>query len=604
MCGITGFVDLRGGRPLSQARLDRMVDSMQRRGPDDRGTVLLPQVALGMRRLSILDLEGGHQPMQSSSGRVSVVMNGEIYAAPDLRRELEQGGSVFATRSDTEVLLHGYEAWGLDGLLQRLCGMYAFALHDRAREELHLVRDRLGIKPLLWCERDGWLLFGSANAALLASGLLRPEPDPLGLRLYLRHQFVPGVRTALAGVQRLPPGSVLTVRGGTVVGPRTYWRLPDAEPDSDPRRDWQDELRAALERSVREHMLSDVEVGIFLSGGLDSSTVLGLMRRAEPGRIRAFSVAFPGHDRHDESAHAAAAAARFGAELRSVPFDAAQAAEVAAEVIATIDEPIGDAACLPTFLLARLAAAEVKVVQSGEGADELFAGYDYYRQPRPWTDRMLERLRGGAGKAPSGFPLALARAQAEALLRPLAMEPGTLARSERELAAAGAGNARDPLLRALRADASHWLPDDLLTKVDRTTMAWSLEARVPFLDHRVVELALAMPSALKVAGGAGKAVLRSAFADLLGPELAQRSKHGFDLPMDQWLRGPLRPLLVSAFSDLRDLPWLDPAPLHSLWHSHDAGARHERALWMVCVLAGWWRVTQEAARDAAVDAGS
>ncbi len=271
-------------------------------------------------------------------------------------------------------------------------------------------------------------------------------------------------------------------------------------------------------------------------------------------------------------------------------------------MLASIDEPIGDAACLPTFLLAQLATADVKVVQSGEGADELFGGYDYYRHQRQWTGRLLERIRGGAGAAPSGFPLALPRAQAEALLRPLPLAAGLLARSERELAAAGAGNARDPLQRALRADASHWLPDDLLMKVDRTSMAWSLEARVPFLDHRVVELAFAMPAAQKVDGSAGKLVLRSAFAELLGPGLAQRGKHGFDLPMDQWLRGPLRPLLLESFADLRDLPWLDPAPLQALWRAHDGGARNERALWMVCVLAGWWRTAQEAARDAAVGA--
>ncbi len=598
------MVDLRSGRMPDPATLDRMVDAMASRGPDDRGTAIAPPVAFGMRRLSILDLQGGHQPMTSADGRLRVVMNGEIYAYPELRAELAAAGAVFATRADTEVLLHGYRAWGLDGLLRRLHGMYAFALHDLARGELHLVRDRIGIKPLFWCERDGWLLFGSSLGALAGSGMLAPEPDPLGLRLYLRHQFVPGTHTALRDVHRLAPGSTLTVRGGRVHGPRVYWRLPENPPDADPRRDWAEELRTVLGRSVREHLLADVEVGVFLSGGLDSATVLGLMRQAGQGRIRAFTVGFPGHDVHDESAQARATAARFGAELRQVPFTADSAREVAPALLASIDEPIGDAACLPTFLLARLAAAEVKVVHSGEGADELFAGYGYHRRRGlgQRLDALRARLRGEPGTGPSGFPLAMTAAAVEALLAPLPAAPGALAAAEAALARAGAGAVRDRLQRALRQDQSHWLPDDLLMKVDRTTMAHSLEARVPFLDHRLVELAASMPADRKIHDGRGKAVLRAAFADLLGPELCQRPKHGFDLPMDQWLRHELRPLLAESFADLGDVPFLAPERVDAVWRAHDRGARLERQLWSLCVLIGWWRNLRATVTDGALAA--
>ena len=625
MCGIAGIIDLSGSRQLPLDGLKRMVDALYLRGPDDEGTAVHPPVAMGMRRLSIIDLEGGHQPIENEDGSVRVVVNGELYSFPELREELLERGHRFTTRSDTEVLVHGYEEWGIQGLLDRLNGMFAFALQDDRNRVLYIARDRLGIKPLLFTEVDGYLLFSSSISSLVASGIVPVEPDPLGLRLYLHNQFIPGPHSALCGVRKLPPASYLEIRHGVVSAPVVYWSIPNQlEPDQTKTdrsyEDWCGELSALLEDAVRVHMVSDVEVGLFLSGGLDSTTMLALMSRHAKGTVKAFSIGFEDKRIYDESPFAAEAARRFGAELHHTVFTPNHVVDLAQDLIRHIDEPLGDAACLPTFLLSRDARRLVKVVLSGEGADELFAGYEYYKHlpPRNPGGRnnlrlnsgrgLLSRLfRGGARsgidlstgfshKSPlSGFPYAIGPQFADLLLRELPLEGGAerISAEIRELeeswlSRSGGGS---DLSNALRVDTSGWLPDDLLVKVDRMTMAHSLEARVPFLDYRVVELAFRMPDPVKIRRGEGKAVLRDAVESKLGESLTRREKHGFDLPMHQWVRRELAPLIHDTLGATgRDaLAWISKEATTALLDAHMFGRGNlERPIWTLFVLAAWF----------------
>lgn len=594
MCGIAGIVDLTDRGGPDAAMLDRMVEAMTHRGPDDRGVVVGPRIAMGMRRLSIIDVHGGHQPVENEDGSIRVVMNGELYSYLELRAELESYGHRFRTRSDTEVLVHGYEEWGLEGLLARLNGMFAFALQDEPTDTLILARDRLGMKPLVYTAVDGALFFASGLTALLASGRVAMDPDPTGVRLFLRHQFVPAPYTVLRGVAKLPPACYLVVRGGHVGEPVRYWRPPPTLDHAKRPEAWAAELRDLLEDAVRIHVRSDVEVGAFLSGGLDSSIIVGLMSRQAGTKVRAFSIGFEDSG-HDESRFAAAAAKRFGVELHHTQFRAEHLIDLVRERAGSLEEPLADPACLPTMLLAAEARRSVKVVLTGEGADELFAGYGYYRR----FVGLRSLIAGGISRAngrrsASGYPYAMTHALVERLTPDLPPDGADAARAEERRAKEYLDGSRglDPLNRALRIDTAGWLPDDLLMKVDRATMAHGLEARVPFLDHRVVELAMRMPATVKVRDGAGKWVLRSAFRDLLPREVLQRPKHGFNVSLASWFRGPLRTLFSEDFpKDAQSsAPWLSTKAIHELVARHVGGEEDlARPIWTAYALAVWFR---------------
>ena len=594
MCGIAGIVDLKDRGGPDAAMLDRMVAAMTHRGPDDRGVAVGPRIAMGMRRLSIIDVEGGHQPIENEDGTVRVVMNGELYSYPELRTELVSCGHRFRTCSDTEVLVHGYEEWGMEGLLARLNGMFAFALQDERTDTLFLARDRLGMKPIVYSVVNGELLFASGLTALLASGRVAMEPDPTGVRLFLRHQFVPAPYTVLRGVAKLPPACYLTVRGGRVGEPVRYWRLPPTLDNVKRPEAWEAELRDLLDDAVRIHVRSDVEVGAFLSGGLDSSIIVGLMSRQTQTKVRAFSIGFEDGD-HDESKFAAATADRFGVELHHCQFRAEHVIDLVRERAGSLEEPLADPACLPTMLLAAEARRAVKVVLSGEGADELFAGYGYYRRFVGLRSRVAGALhRANGRRSASGYPYAMTHALVERLTPDLPPEGVDARRAEsaREKEYLEGSRGLDPLNRALRIDTAGWLPDDLLMKVDRTTMAYGLEARVPFLDHRVVELAMRMPANVKLRDGAGKWVLRSAFRDLLPTEVAQRPKHGFNVPLANWFRGPLRTLISEDFPEIArtSAPWLSTRAIRELVTRHvEGGEDLARPLWTAYALAAWFR---------------
>lgn len=584
MCGIAGIFDLTGHAHLDQPALERMVDALGMRGPDDQGTSVRPPVAIGMRRLSIIDVETGHQPLANEDGTVEVVANGELYNYVELREELVTLGHRFSTASDTEVLVHGYESWGLEGLLARLEGMFAFALHDVRRAALHLVRDRLGIKPLFYAERAGTVYFASTIPALMASDAIPLEPDLSAVRLYLRWQFTPGIATVVAGVRRVPAGTFVSVASDRVQEPQRYWPLPAPDVDHRSVAEWERLLQELTEDVVAKHMRSDVEVGVLLSGGLDSSIVLALMAVHSERPIKAFTA---GVSALDETEHAQKAAARFGATLHRTEFGADAFAASARAAVEQLTEPVGDPACVPLFDVARLARRHVKVVLSGEGADELFSGYGYYSRIASWSGRMVDgcrRISGDGRRAPSGFPYAMPASLVSALTPSL-----PAARSLDNPADAPGPRDPDAINRACRADIAGFLENDLLPKVDSTSMAHGLEARVPFLDHRMVETALRIPGRLKRRGRTGKLVLRSAFQRLIGTELSGRQKHGFSLPLADWFRGPLRPLLGEVMDDLEGMPWLHHATVKRLIDEHQAGADHARALWNVYTLAAWHR---------------
>jgi asparagine synthase (glutamine-hydrolysing) len=607
MCGIAGIIGLDADKRPDPETLNRMVEAMKRRGPDDSGVAIKARVGVGMRRLSIIDVEGGHQPLATEDGSVTVVANGELYSSPELRVELIARGHVFTTRSDIEVIVHGYEEWGLEGVLSRLNGMFAFALHDGRRDVTYLARDRLGVKPLVYTVRDGQLFFASGLTGLLASGRLEAEPDPVGVRLFLHNQFTPSHHTVLRHVKRLPPASYIEVGVGRIGNPVRYWRIPDEIDTERTVDEWINEIRQLVDDAVRVHLLSDVDVGAFLSGGIDSSIVVGLMARHTARPPKAFSVGVVGDD---ESPHALAAAKRFGVDFHHLEFAPRQTADVIHNAVGAMEEPVADAAVLPTLLLASEARKHVKVVLTGEGGDEMFGGYGYYerflsplRRVQGAARRVLARAVGSRATGYrhrsfwSGYPYLMKPGSVENFLRDLpGGDAGGTAAIVDATESAFATPGLDGLNSALRVDAQTLLPNNLLMKVDRSTMAFSLEARVPLLDYRVAELAARIPAGLKVRGGVGKWILRAAFRDLIGPELADRRKMGFGVPMGLWFRGELRSLLDEYLSrrSLAHTPWLDPDAIDALVSEHmSEKGDFSRPIWTLCVLARWFRKAGE-----------
>lgn len=594
MCGIAGIIDLAAGGASHVDALARMSEAMIARGPDDQGALSRPPVSIAARRLSIIDVEAGHQPISNEDDTVHVVMNGEIYNHPELQAELTALGHRFRTRCDTEVLVHGYEAWGLSGLLDRLNGMYAFALVDDRNHTVYIARDRVGIKPLVYTRQGDAFYFASTIAALVASGAVPIDPDPVGIRLYLQYQFAPGPHTVINGIHKVPPASYVAIRDGVVAPPKHYWQLPGNTRRQRPDHEWDEMFTSLFDDAVAKRMRSDVEVGVFLSGGLDSTIVLGAIAQRNGAPLNAFTVGFGDETAHDETPFARAASDRFGATLHHTTFTPAHLDRLAKTVARRLNEPIGDPACVPLSVVSANAAKHVKVVLTGEGADELFLGYDYYRRlASPWAravDRG-KRLAGARGLATaSGYPLVMSEAGA-VKLTPDFGSHDEFRHTRKALASSWArGAGGDALNRAARFDIGGWLVDDLLAKVDGVTMAHSIEARVPFLDHRIVEAAVTMPGTSHRTGRLGKIVLRRAFADRIGSELASRGKHGFGLPLAGWLRGPLRQLLDDALDVAPAVtPWVDTAVVRQLRDAHFANKDNSRALWSLVVLIEWFQ---------------
>jgi asparagine synthase (glutamine-hydrolysing) len=618
MCGIAGIFDLRGRRPVDHALIRRMTDALTHRGPDGEGFHVEPGLALGHRRLSIIDVAGGAQPIFNETGDVCITYNGELYNYLDLTRELVAAGHRFTTVSDTEAIVHGYEEWGA-AALDRMVGMFAFAVWDGRSETLFLARDRVGEKPLHYAVLpSGWLVFGSEIKALLAHPEVARAIDPQAVEDFFAYGYVPEPRTIYAGLYKLPAGHYLSVRrGAPAVAPRRYW---DVRFDTGPARalaDSADGLIGALRRSVAGQLMSEVPLGAFLSGGIDSSAVVAMMAGAATGGIDAFTIGYD-DPRFDESRFAAAAARRYGARHRIERVDPADITLVDA-LPAIYDEPFGDSSALPTLALCRLTRRHVTVALSGDGGDELFAGYRRYpwhvrqaalrrripeRAARPlfrWLGRHYPRLDRlprfvrarhmlqelGEDEA-GGYFLSVSAVGDDVRRRLLSPElrrrlDGYHARQhvERGFAAAGTD---DPLGQALYTDFTMWLPGDILTKVDRAAMSTSLEVRVPLLDHRLVEWAAALPSSFRIRAGERKYILKRALEPYVARELLYRTKQGFSMPIADWFRGAwaarLRADLTAgrlAATGLFDMTFVG-----ALLERHQSGRQdHGTALWLL-----------------------
>jgi asparagine synthase (glutamine-hydrolysing) len=622
MCGIAGYLG-----EASAETLAAMLPLLKHRGPDGEGLHVEPGIGIGITRLAIIDLEGGRQPMTNEDGSVWLVTNGEIYNFRELRARLEARGHTFRTRSDTEVLLRAYEAFG-DGCVEHLRGMFAFAIWDRRRRRLLLGRDRLGKKPLYYRWRGGLLLFASEIKALLAHPDAGREVDGESLHHYLAFGHVPGDRSMLADIVSLPPGHVAVADGEGVTTAR-YWAPPRGEVSrADPvaAADAPRLVRQALAESVRLRLESDVPLGVFLSGGIDSSAIVASMREVTGGRIATFTVGFGAADpSFDELPHARLVARRFETDHHEEVLEP-RIADLLPSIVHHFDEPFADSSAVATYVVAQATARHVKVALSGIGGDETFAGYPRYLGLRlSQTYRRLPALlrapvravvRGVARESESGADWA-ARARrfvagADAplpdrylgwtrffdgpelarLATPSLRARWTAAVDARQRAAFATADDGDAADGAFRVDLATYLPDDLLVMADRMSMAHSLELRAPFCDHRLVELSLRIAPGDKLAGGRLKAVLKAAFADVLPRELLTRRKQGFMIPLGRWLRTDLREamedLLAPARVSARGL--LVPAAVETLKREHLERRRsHADRLFALMMLELWMR---------------
>ena len=573
MCGIAGIVHT-DARSVDRSALQRMADAMAHRGPDGAGVWTAGGAGFSHRRLAIIDLEGGRQPMESPETGCVLTFNGEIYNYRDLRRTLANDGARFIDQSDTEVVLRAYERWG-DACVDHLRGMFAFAVWDPRRRRLFVARDRLGIKPLYYRWRDATLTIASELKAILAAERsARPGLDSRSFDRYLRLQYVPAPNTMVDGVRQLRPGAtlILSVGDGEPVEHR-YWAARARSTGRTSSSDLQDRLGAV----VRSHMVADVPVGALLSGGLDSSLVVAHMVRVATSPVHTFSVGFE-DDRLDERVAARRVAEHLGTIHREQLITDADAADALPGIVASMDQPLADYAALPTYLIARFAAQHVKVVLTGEGADELFAGYRRYRR-----DRLLAPIAGlrPCYQASHVF-------SARETFQLLGRRPSRIERAER-----GSQRTRDTLNQLLLRDVEGWLPDDLLVKVDRMTMLCSLEARVPYLDHEFVEFALGIPASrkLRLLWGSNKLLMREAAATVVPRSVAARPKQGFKPPIDAWLRGRLRTLAHDALlaADARVRDHVDVRGVRRLLADHDAGRPNGHRIWTLLVHELWSR---------------
>jgi asparagine synthase (glutamine-hydrolysing) len=642
MCGITGFWDK--SIELNSAELSgiatKMSNAIIHRGPDSGGVWVdeTTGIALGHRRLAIVDLSPeGHQPMISSNSRYLIVFNGEIYNFPDLRAELLQLGHTFRGHSDTEIMLAGFCEWGLEGAVQRFNGMFAFALWDRQEQLLHLGCDRLGEKPIYY----GWigqtLIFGSELKALKAHPHFQPEIDRAALTLFIRHSYIPAPSSIYQGINKLPPASLLTWNGtATRSIPVPYWSARAAAEagianqftGSD--RQAIDRLDALLLDAVGIRMMADVPLGAFLSGGVDSSTVVALMQAQSSKPVKTFSIGFEEAE-YNEAQHAQAVAKHLHTEHTELYVTAAQALAVIPKLPTLYDEPFADSSQIPTFLVSELARAHVTVSLSGDGGDELFGGYERYFlaeniwQKFGWMNKSLrqttaqaltgvstqtwdrvvkllpaipDRLKQYPGSRIHKLAEILAVDKPEEMYRGLVSiwkQPGNVVIGGSEAAT----YLSDPQQWAqvptftdsmMYLDTMTYLPDDILVKVDRASMGVSLEGRIPLLDHRVVELAWQIPLSMKIRDNRGKWILRQVLEKYVPNSLIDRPKMGFGVPIDSWLRGPLRDWAEALLDEqrLQTEGFFQPEPIRQIWAEHLSGDRNwQYCLWNVLMFQAW-----------------
>ena len=623
MCGVAGILKIDAQRTVEPARLERMRAVLRHRGPDGEGVRVHGRAGLAHSRLSIIDLGGGRQPMADATGRIWISYNGEIYNFRELRAELTSLGLSFSTQSDTEVILRAYEAFGED-CVHRLRGMFAFAIWDENHQKLFLARDRLGIKPLYYAVTEDEVLFGSEIKAILAAGGVHPELNRAILSEFLATRFIAGSETFFRGVHKLLPGYTLTWTPMEGFHQRRYWHLPS-------RLDGQEisfdtharEVRRRLEEAVQSHLMSDVPLGLFLSGGIDSSSLAALMAPMMKGPLRSFAVGFAEHG-YNELAYAQLMADFVGAEHRERLISATEFLSTLPRMVWHEDEPIAFPSSICLYFVSRLASEHVKVVLTGEGADELFLGYNRYRVTalnerlgRPYWATVPPGMRATISRLVRHLPRPLRRYAERSFLGPPPGPRGlfyenfaVFTEAMQHLLLLPGASQRDPYEECLRyyheapggalermshADMQTYMVE-LLMKQDQMSMAASIESRVPFLDHEFVEYAAAIPGRHKLRGWQTKAVLRAAVANVLPPEILTRRKMGFPVPLGHWLRGRYAGLLDDLVLGGRALErgLFDVAALRHLVDEHRSGAwDHGDRLWMLMNLEIWQRVFLE-----------
>ncbi len=588
MCGICGIVKTDNGNPITPSLIAAMCETLVHRGPDDQGIHTEKDVGLGARRLSIIDLEKGHQPLSNENGDIWISHNGEVYNFPDLREELLSRGHTFQSKTDTETIVHSYEEWGED-FVHKLRGMFAFALWDGRKEKLMLVRDRLGIKPLYYTLlEDRTLVFGSELKAILAHPGIKRSLDPEALNLYLTLEYIPAPFSIFKNISKLPAGCQLIYSKGQI-HLRKYWDLePQEMPSSKIAKSrlnsLMDELFALLKESVRLRLISDVPLGAFLSGGIDSSSIVGMMHELGTSPINTFSIGFEDSS-YDELQHARRVAEKFQTNHEEFILRP-KALELAHKLIHHLDEPLGDFSIFPTFLISKMARSKVKVILSGDGGDELFGGYEHYQAqkishpPIPFLFRRIlnpliqtippsQKKKGVWNKIRrfgQGFEhdpghrhlrwmIFLSENNKRSLFTPELQENlngiRPLYRSLPFKDLFPSSDRFDRLNREYYIDLRAYLADDILVKVDRMSMATSLETRVPILDHKIVEFAYSLPGDLKLHGFATKWILKKTMERLLPHQNIYRKKEGFSIPIKHWLRTDLKDLLCDYLNAQR-----------------------------------------------------
>lgn len=630
MCGVYGIVSRVPDRPVDESALRRMGQVLRHRGPDDVGWHVGNQVGLGVRRLSVIDLVSGHQPVTNEDETMWLVFNGEIYNYQELKEALERKGHVFASQSDTEVIIHAFEEHG-SGCAEVLNGMFVFAVWDLPSRRLTIVRDRLGIKPLYYWLNGDSFVFGSELKAVIAHPAVARRVDFVALDQFLTLEYIPSPRTIFQGIHKLPPGHRLVFQNGELTVER-YWdvRLREIPADEPGRVEMVTDL---IRDAVRLRLASDVPLGALLSGGIDSSTVVAFMSEASSSPVRTFSIGFDDRT-YDELPYARMVAAHFGTDHCEEVLQP-EIAPLAERLVGHLDEPFGDFSVFPTYLVSRLASQSVKVVLSGDGGDEVFGGYEayiaqevdrYYRwlpvylrqkalpalmdlvppqSPKKGLVNKVKRfVEGGALPASlqhtrwmmfmdADHKARLYRPELKAILNGCA----TTSLIERYFRQA---MELDPLAQQQYVDIKTYLVDDILTKVDRMSMAASIEARVPLLDHRIVEFALSLPLHSKLHRGQTKLILQRAMRGRLPEAVLNRPKQGFSIPMKHWLRGALRPMMTDLLSPdcVRRRGYFEPETVNNWVSDHlDGRANHSHRLWALIVLELWHRQVLDGGED-------
>lgn len=620
MCGICGVIHRKKDHPVQFADVKKMCDVIRHRGPDDEGQYVQANVGLGMRRLSIIDLSTGHQPIFNEDRSMAIVFNGEIYNHKDIRKELETKGHVFATKTDTEAIIHAYEEWGVD-CVQKLNGMFGFAIWDGRKDRLFLARDRVGIKPMYYYVDENQLAFGSELKSIVQLDSVPREIEPKALDTFLTFEYIPSPYSIFKNIFKLPPGHWMLYENGEAKI-RQYWHLEYKKSNASTA-ELERKLEELLEDAVNIRLMSDVPLGAFLSGGLDSSSIVAMMTRHQKDPVKSFSIGFD-EATYNELPYARAIAEKFKTEHfeEIITPDAASLTE---KILWMLDEPFGDFSVFPTYLVSEMARKNVTVVLSGDGGDELLAGYDTY-------------IAQGVARRYAKLPAFLRKMAIEPIINalpPTAKKKGFINKSKRFIEGARLPDflqhvrwmvflqraekellyssdfsrslngynshgfieeyfsqvtSNDPLDQMEYVDIKSYLVDDILVKVDRMSMANSLEARVPFLDHRFVEFAATIPSELRLNGKRTKHILKSSLQHELPMNIIERGKEGFSIPIKNWVKNELKPMMMSALSEqnVKDKGFFDPKYVNRLVDEHLKGREnHSHRIWALMVFHMW-----------------